>query len=215
VARARTPPLSEPIHWEAHRWDAWRPEEAAQRLAAVRAPWYVAAGWAIDLFLGGQRREHEDLEIAVPYDRFGEVAAALDRYAFYVPLGDGSERLRPLDERRELLETHHQTWLLEPAAGAWRLDVFREPSADGLWVCRRDEGLRLPYDEVIARTDDGIPYARPEIVLLFKAKHADRGPKDEADFEAVLPRFSPERRRWLAESLARIHPGHRWLERLA
>ena len=151
----------------------------------------------------------------MPYDRFGEVAAALDGYAFHVPLGDGSERLRPLDERRELLETHHQTWLLEPAAGAWRLDVFREPTADGLWVCRRDESLRLPYDELIAHTDDGIPYARPEIVLLFKAKHADRGPKDEADFEAVLPRLSPERRRWLAEWLARIHPGHRWLERLA
>ncbi|HEY8655865.1 MAG TPA: hypothetical protein VIM23_05110, partial [Gaiellaceae bacterium] len=54
-------------------WDAWRPEAVARRLAGVRAPWYVAAGWAIELFLGGQRREHEDLEIAVPNDRFDEV----------------------------------------------------------------------------------------------------------------------------------------------
>ena len=45
---------------------------------------------------------------------------------------------------------------------------------------------------MIARTDDGIPYAHPEIALLFKAKHADRGPKDEADFEAVLPRLEPD-----------------------
>ena len=41
------------------KWDAWRPEEVARRLTGVDAPWYVAAGWAIDLFLGGQRREHE------------------------------------------------------------------------------------------------------------------------------------------------------------
>jgi Aminoglycoside-2''-adenylyltransferase len=33
----------------------------------------LAAGWAIDLFLGGPRREHEDLEIAVPGDRFDEL----------------------------------------------------------------------------------------------------------------------------------------------
>jgi hypothetical protein len=44
------------------KWDAWRPEEAAYLLERVEAPWYVAGGWAIDLFLGGQRREHEDLE---------------------------------------------------------------------------------------------------------------------------------------------------------
>ena len=66
---------------------------------------------------------------------------------------------------------------------------------------------------MIERTDDGIPYARPEIVLLFKAKHSDR-PKDEADLAAVLPRLEPARRRWLAEALALVHPGHPWLERI-
>jgi hypothetical protein len=52
-------------------WDAWRPEQVSALLAGVQAPWYVAAGWAIELFLGQERREHEDLEIAVPRDRFG------------------------------------------------------------------------------------------------------------------------------------------------
>jgi hypothetical protein len=52
-------------------WDAWRPEEIARRLAGVGAPWYVAAGWALELFLGEQRREHEDLEIGVPAARLG------------------------------------------------------------------------------------------------------------------------------------------------
>ena len=31
---------------DVEKWDAWRPEEAAGRLARVNAPWYVAAGWA-------------------------------------------------------------------------------------------------------------------------------------------------------------------------
>jgi hypothetical protein len=37
------------------RWaDAWRPENVAERLARVRTPWCIAAGWALDLFRGGQ-----------------------------------------------------------------------------------------------------------------------------------------------------------------
>jgi hypothetical protein len=51
-------------------WDPWRPGEAAQRLARVSVPWYVAGGWALDLFRGEQTREHGDLEIAVPAPDF-------------------------------------------------------------------------------------------------------------------------------------------------
>jgi hypothetical protein len=67
---------------------------------------------------------------------------------------------------------------------------------------------------VIARTGDGTPYARPEIVLLFEAQHADR-PQDEADFSDTVPRLDAARRRWLASALALVHPGHAWLERLS
>src|SRR5204862_6722314 len=103
-------------------------------------------------------------------------------------------------------------WARELATGVWRFDVFREPSEADAWVCRRDESIRLPYEQVIEHTDTGIPYGRPEIVLLFKAKHTrDR---DERDFEAVLPRLEPERRRWLAHALGRVHPGHPWIARL-
>ena len=95
----------------------------------------------------------------------------------------------------------------------WRIDVFREPSENGQWVSRRDERIRLPYDELIERTTDGIPYARPEVVLLFKAKQAR--PKDEADLAAVLPHLTAERRQLLAGWIAQVHPGHFWLPDLA
>jgi hypothetical protein len=78
---------------------------------------------------------------------------------------------------------------------------------------RRDKTIRLPYERVIERTDDGIPYCRPKIALLFKAKHSVRD-RDQGDFEAAVPRLEPERRQWLAEALARIHPGHPWLARI-
>jgi hypothetical protein len=202
----RAMPDSESFDPDLEAWDAWRPEEVAALLAGVSAPWCVAGGWALDLFLGYQRRAHEDLEIAVPHDRFEQIAAALVGYEFFVVADD---RVWPLARAGNWLETHHQTWVREPATGRWRLDIFREPSAGGLWVCRRDSRLQLPYERLIALTDNGIPYAQPEVVLLFKAKALR--PNDVSDYEAVLPRLAPRQRNWLRDALKIVHPGHHWL----
>ncbi|MCW2863035.1 MAG: hypothetical protein JWP48_4743 [Actinoallomurus sp.] len=58
-------------------WDAWGPAEVAGRLAGVDARWYVAGGWALDLFLGERTRPHDDLEIGVAAADFDTVRAAL------------------------------------------------------------------------------------------------------------------------------------------
>ena len=195
-----------------YAWDAWRPEQALRALAGVEAPWYVAAGWSIDLFLGGQRREHEDLELAVPSARFHEFVEPLARAGLDLyPIVDG--RAVPLAEvGDEAFAEGHQTWALDRAAGVWRVDLFREPSDGDTWLARRDESIRLPYDQVIEHTPDGIPYSCPEATMLFKAKHTRE--KDDGDLAAVLPLRGPDRRRWLAEALELVHPGHRWLEEL-
>jgi len=193
------------------KWDAWRPEEVARLLDGVGVPWYVAAGWAIELFLGDRRREHEDLEIAVPNTRFDEVADALGRFEIFVITGP--HEATPLPFARDQLAGTHQTWIREPETGLWRFDVFREPSDGATWICRRDPAIRLPYDRVIEWTADGVPYGRPEIVLLYKARHAQQE-KNQGDFEATLPRLDGERRAWLRDALARVHPGHAWLAEL-
>ena len=197
-------------------WDAWRPEQVAALLAGVQAPWYVAAGWAIELFLGEEVREHEDLEIAVPRARFPEIAERLAGFELFIPDSDLTDPglVWPFARAPKELDRNHQTWVRDPATRLWRLDVFREPSDGDTWIYRRDERISLPYRDVIDHTDDGIPYARPEIVLLFKAKRSLR-PKDEADLAAVLPSLGRARRRWLAEALALVHPGHPWLERVS
>ena len=198
-----------PLEPDLSKWEAWRPEDVARLLATVEAPWYIAAGWAIDLFLGNQRRAHEDLEIGVPQDRFGEIAAALAGFDLFVVGGGGAW---PLAHAGDAFTANHQTWVREPATGLWRLDIFREPSAGDSWVCRRNPRIRLPYNRLIERTADGIPCARPEVVLLFKAKAARS--KDDDDLAAVLPQLGPGPRNWLREALAKVHPGHRWAELL-
>jgi hypothetical protein len=197
------------VHWEEADWRPWRPEKAAERFAALDVPWAVAAGWAIDLFVGRERREHEDIEIAVPAKHLPEFAARLDDLELWVPAGGGT--LIPLADAD--LDESHQTWALDRAANAWRIDLFREPSEDGEWVCRRDERIRLPYDELIEHTADGIPYVRPEVVLLFKAKQAR--PKDESDLAAALTLLDASRKQLLASWIGLVHPGHFWLPDLS
>ncbi|MFJ6773456.1 nucleotidyltransferase domain-containing protein [Kitasatospora sp. NPDC091257] len=191
------------------RWSScWTPSEVAQRLAGIGTPWYVAAGWALDLFRGRRTRAHGDIEIAIPAASFPEVRSRFPGYVFDAA---GSGRIWE-DAAPEVLAAVHQTWLRDPVTGNYLLDVFREPHDGATWICRRDERIRLPYRDIILHTRDGIPYLAPELVLLFKAKHVRR--KDQSDFDATVPHLTPAQRGTLTELLARVHPGHPWIAAL-
>jgi hypothetical protein len=71
--------------------------------------------------------------------------------------------------------------------------------------------VRLPLAE-IGRTIGGVPYLRPSLVLLFKAR--GRRPKDDADLASLLPQLPEQERRWLAEAIAKEDPRHPWLIQL-
>jgi hypothetical protein len=197
-------------------WRPWLPSQLLELLSGVSAPWYVAGGWALDLWRGGHVREHEDIEIGVPTgEAFTEVRRALAPYHFEVV---GSGMSWPLDS--PAFAVMHQTWVSELSSEhsdgrvdrVYRLDVFREPQREGQWVCRRDESMVFPYDEVIWHDGAGVPYEAPHLALLFKAKHSRE--KDNADLAGALPLLEPEQRAWLAGAIERLHPGHTWLESL-
>lgn len=191
------------------RWAAaWSPAEVAARLAGVSAPWYVAAGWALDLFRGARSRPHGDIEIGVPASRFPEVR---ERFPDLAADAVGDRRIWR-SATPEALAATHQTWLRDRQTDLYRLDVFREPHDGPTWVCRRDPTIRLPYQDIIRPNAEGIPYLIPELVLLFKAKAVR--PKDQADFEGVLPLLDGKQRQRLRSLLTRVHPGHSWLTEL-
>ena len=191
------------------RWSScWTPGEVAQRLAGLATAWYVAAGWALELFRGTPTRAHGDIEIAIPGARFAEVRGRLSGYAFDAV---GSGRVWA-DATPDVLAATHQTWVRDPVTGDYLLDVFREPHDGDTWICRHDETIRFPYSEIIDHTVDGVPYLVPELVLLFKAKHAR--PKDQADFVATVPHLTKGQCATLADLLARVYPGHAWLAAL-
>src|SRR6202021_1438843 len=90
------------------------------------------------------------------------------------------------------------------AAGQpWRFELLLDRhSTDAEWVYKRDARVRLPWDKA-AHNVDGVGPLRPEVALLFKAKH-DR-PKDRADLLAA--QLDPSGRDWLADTLDLLGQG--------
>jgi len=126
-------------------------------------PWCIVAGWSIELFLGTPTRPHGDIELEVPRDDYPRVrdhlAQTLELHAV------GSGRIGPDDVHAP---DQHQTWGLDVAAGAWRVDVMLVPGDRDTWVYRRDESLTAPRRWMVSETADGIPYLRPHGALLYK-----------------------------------------------
>lgn len=187
--------------WARH----WSPSQITQRLSGVDVPWYVAGGWALELFRGAPQRDHSDLEIGIPAAVFPLVRECFSEYVFDT-VDDGCIWY---DAAPEALAATHQTWLRDPVSGDYLVDVFREPHDGDTWICRHSSAIRLPYAEIIDHTAEGVPFLVPELALLFKAKHAR--PKDQGDFETTVPHLSSRQRATLADLVGQLYPNHRWL----
>jgi hypothetical protein len=190
-------------------WRPWSPDQAAKTLADIGAPWYVAGGWALDLWRGRQTRPHDDLEVAIVRSQFEIFRSCLQGFDLFAV---GSGEVTALPATADPPPDKHQVWLLDRPTCVWRMDIFLEPGDVETWVYRREETIRRPRSEMTGVTAGGVPYLKPEGVLLYKAK-AVRA-KDEADFAACAPLLGEEARRWLRQALQRAHPGHRWLAAL-
>lgn len=202
------PPLS---HEESESlygpWVGTSPVETMAELAGADFPWWVSGGWALDAATGTSR-PHGDTDVVVLRDDLPALRERLAGYHLWEPL-DGA--LRPLRPGDDLTEGCEQLWVRRDAGSPWVWDVLLTETDGGDWLCKRDRSIRLPLD-AIGWIHDGVPYLRPEIVLLFKAKHLRA--KDLDDFERTLPHLDPAARSWLAEGLRVVHPGHPWLASL-
>ena len=185
-----------------------RPGEAVELLDGMEAPWWIVGGWAIEAFTG-RSRPHEDLDLCVLASDVPRLLHHfLDSHHVWAA-GEGA--LCPvLAADQRLPRWLNQFWIRETASGPWLLDVIVTPDRDGRWVFRRDPAYDDDLDAVTWTADDGLRYQNPEITLAFKAAHAR--PKDTADLQATLPRLPDPARRWLADTIAHLHPDHPWLQ---
>jgi len=190
-------------------WAPLTPTEVAELMVGVPARWWIVGGWAIDAFIG-RPRPHHDIDVAFFRD---DLPAILAQLAPTVCVwSNASGTLRPLTSAGELLPDCRQLWVRRDGSSPWLMDLAMTPHDGETWISPKDESVRVPIDEALFETPDGLRYLRPEIVLSFKAR-AHR-PQDEADFDVVLPLLDATRRRWLRDAIERDHDNDPWLARL-
>ncbi len=166
--------------------------------------WFVVGGWALDLYLGHQTREHHDLDVGI----FRVSQLTLQR--LLLQQGWDLEWLEnglghPWKEGEYLALPVHEIWGFRSSPN---IEIVLNECDETNWLYRRDTHVSLPFEKAIFQYDT-IPYLAPEAVLLFKSKNIRK--IDNLDFEKVLPHLSQERRKWLKNALVLQDSQHPWL----
>jgi hypothetical protein len=190
--------------------------EVAEALGNLRAPFYFAGGWAIDLHLGRVTRDHHDIDALVMRRDHLLLHKALKQFSLkkIIPHPDGKPPNRgaivewPAGERLEL--PVHQVNAYRAGESELAFQVMLAESRGSDWIFRRNPDVSMPISKMGFHPLWGLPYLAPEIVLLFKAKHLEA--RDRVDFDHAIPALSVDARRWLRDAIEETHPGHEWLK---
>jgi hypothetical protein len=193
-----------------HSWRALRPTDAARLFASSKVPWWIAGGWALDVFRGTPSRPHTDLDVGILRRDALTVLHCVSAWEVFEAEGG---RLSPLPPGRVPRLDVHSLWCRPTATDHWTIELMLDESDGETWVYRREPRIRRPMSTAVRQSPEGLPYLAPEIQLLYKSK-APRE-RDELDFLHTCRLLVPEARRWLRDALELVQPDHQWIAALA
>jgi hypothetical protein len=187
-------------------------QHAQQLFAAYPKPFWVAGGWAIDLFTGTTHRAHSDLDILVLARDLPDLAATFTHHQLIVE--DAATGQHHDWDPDQPLQPGPHTLIFPDSTGAGCPVQILLAATDGdHWVYHRGSGrIRRPLTDIILTTTDGLRVLAPEIVLLFKSRSLRD--KDHHDFNAAVDHLGPHRARWLHDHIKPWRPDHPWLPAL-
>ena len=185
------------------------PLNVAALMREFEPDWFVAGGWAIDLYLARQTRPHEDIEIAV----FRRDQTALRHYLDGWILQKAENGALTDWREGEFLELPiHEIHCSRDAGELRFLEVLLNETNGENWTFRRNKSVTKPLSKLHLTANSGIRFLRPEVVLLYKSKNPRD--KDEQDFQTVVEHLDAEGREWLKTAILVCDPQHQWLEKL-
>jgi hypothetical protein len=191
---------------DAGPWLAASPDDGARWLASLTEPWWVAGGWALDLFAGTQSRPHKDLDVGILRKDALKVLAALADWEVFEAKNAVLTRLRAGTQPRADV---FSLWCRPAQTQEWLLELMLDEVENAHWIYRRHRQIQRPLKIAIRHSSHGIPYLSPEIQLLYKS-HRVRA-EDHADFRQTIPKLEPSGRDWLRACLQMTDPCHPWL----
>ena len=171
------------------------PTAVAEVMDRIGVWWAVAGGWAIDLWLGEQTRDHHDIEVIIARADQPAVHAALRAEWDLRCIDPPGSGWRPWDGH----PLAAPAFQLQANCGEETFDLFAETVEGTTWTFRRDPRITRPVAEVVAVSGSGIPVVRPEVQLLYMAKSNE--PKHDHDRAVAMPALDAPAASWLDRAL--------------
>lgn len=193
-----------------HSWDPLSIDSVTERFAPFDVDWWVAGGLAIDLFLGWQTREHEDIDLELFKSDCDVLFDVFDGWDL-VFVSEG--QLQQWSRGEAVPPGVFGVWGRPTRDSPWAVEVMLADGDHEVWRFRRDNRISVPRPDLTHESAEGIRYCTPEVQLLFKAKKHRR--KDDADMVRCLHRLNSDQRGWLSDALRRSEPTHAWLDLIA
>jgi len=172
-------------------------------------PWFIAGGWAIDLFLGKVTRPHQDIDIAI----FRKDQTTLHDF-FDNRLLRKVVNGEPVVWRRNewLTLPVHEIHCFDETAQLPKIEILLNEANETEWLYRRNRKVRRSLIKIELESNAGVKFLCPEIVLLYKSKNPKA--KDEQDFQAAVEHLDAEQKGWLKCAIALNYSQHHWLQSL-
>ncbi|PGS48666.1 hypothetical protein [Bacillus sp. AFS041924] len=168
--------------------------------------WYIAGGWAIDLYLEKEKRNHHDIEIAIARKDQLSLKKYLNEWTFN----------KVIEGELSIWENEYLELPIHELHGrnntSSELEVLLNEIELNEWKFRRDESITCKLDSFYSVSKEGIPFLNPEIVLLYKVRNTRE--KDHQDFKNVINYLNHSKKAWLREAILLHQPNHEWLEEL-
>jgi hypothetical protein len=169
-------------------------------------PWFICGGWAIDLFLETETRQHSDIEIGIFRSDQAVMAAYLKGWFLDKIVPGNPSRKEPWGKGEYLQIPIHEVYAVK---GELRLEILLNEGEGTDWLFRRDQRVKASASSLVG-TYDGIPYLNPQVALLYKARNPRD--KDQADLRNVLPKMTKEAKTWLQQSIRNSEgANHLWI----
>ena len=208
------------VAYDPDDWECLELDEVKSMLDPVGKPWWVAGGIALELFLGKMTRPHHDVDVAILRKDQLEFQRHLSDWELWIPTGEWAGEpeksfalFLPWKPGERQLDTS-QAWCKRSPNESWAFELLFCSGNETSWKFKRDESIELPLSDVGLTSNDGIPYLKPEVVLLHKAVSRWQGDYAETDFERTLPHLDGQQRSWLKTNLTKVKPDHAWIAKL-
>ena len=198
------------LRTDINNWMPLTVSEINEVFSDIPLRWCIAGGWALDLHLCKQTREHSDIDVIITRGEQLIAYQYLNRDWMLYKAEDGK---LDLWEDGEYLNSTNDIWVSKSSETPWAFQIMIIDTEENFWTYQRDKSVRRSIDDIFLKTVEGIPYLRPEIQLLHKAGGSQVREKDFNDFQTMLPSLLPQEKAWLKSALNRQFPGgHAWVE---